>query len=53
MFEPIINDGKYLPIRVIGKGTFGTVVKAFCNTNKTTVAIKRISDFCAWEYPIV
>ena len=50
MFEPLINDGRYLPLRVVGKGTFGTVVKAYCYKTKKIVAVKRISDFHAWEY---
>ena len=50
MFEPIISDGQYHPVKVIGKGTFGTVVKAYCTKRKAMVAIKRISNFDKWEY---
>lgn len=40
-------------MRIIGKGTFGTVAKAYCNRTRKIVAIKRISDFDAWEYLMV
>ena len=39
-----------MPLRVVGKGTFGTVVKAYCNKTKKIVAVKLIKDFDAWEY---
>ena len=50
MFEPLIKDGSYMPISEIGKGTYGSVVKAFCTKTNQFVAIKRISDFDKWEY---
>ena len=28
LFAPIIEDGKYYPVRILGKGTFGTVTSA-------------------------
>ena len=37
-------------MKLVGQGTFGSVVKAFCYKTKKTVAIKRISDFDKWEY---
>ena len=53
LFAPIIKDGKYTPIRLLGKGTFGTVVEAYCNTTNKLVAIKRMSSFEKYEYTMV
>lgn len=53
MFEPVFLDGQYLPIRVIGSGTFGNVAKAYCQKRMKIVAIKRIALETFWEYTIV
>ena len=52
-FDPIIKDGKYMPIRVLGKGTFGLVVEACHQKSGKLVAIKRIANFDDWEYSMV
>ena len=39
-----------MPLQLIGSGTFGQVVKAFCTKTKQFVAVKRISDFDKWDY---
>lgn len=37
-------------MKLIGQGTYGTVVKGYCLKTKKFVAIKRIADFDDWEY---
>ena len=53
LFEPILADGSYLPVSILGSGSYGTVAKAFCHLTQRHVAIKRMSGFTGSEYKLV
>lgn len=49
-WEPVTRDGKYSIEEIIGKGSFGTVAKAYDHKRKCHVAIKRLKNFAKNEY---
>ena len=44
------QDGKYAIEKIIGKGSFGTVAKAYDFLRQRHVAIKRLTNFSKNEY---
>ena len=43
-------ENSYSILNKMGKGSFGTVVSAYCHQTKQTVAIKHINNFEKHEY---
>lgn len=50
LWEPIISEGKYTIEKVVGRGAYGQVVKAFDYERQKYVAIKRMAEFASMEY---
>ena len=46
----ITKDGRYTIEKIIGKGSFGTVAKAFDKQMNRNVAIKKVVNFEKNEY---
>jgi serine/threonine protein kinase len=53
MWEPVTKDGQYSIQKIIGKGSFGIVAKAYDVRNQRYVAIKKLDKFSRSEYSSV
>ena len=52
---PIWNEVTHLYklVSLIGEGSYGTVVKGYCRSTETPVAIKLVASFTKFEYDCV